>query len=206
MDKEIKLVFHNQGLRSYIEVDLCSQCPRQDGKGCCGYYSPVFYPTDLAYLYMNNPALVDYIFTLPDLTILDASVTVNNDKDGESYRCKFHSQEGGCILTQLERETICRHFVCPGINWQQEAALQHWDQFFTQLFDYEIDVNNRITTRLVANGLSLKNPSQRARFQDELLRLYQAELQDLPNFLTAYPRLETFSVQRPITWGNDWTL
>ena len=27
MMKEIELVFHNEGLRSYIEVDLCRECP-----------------------------------------------------------------------------------------------------------------------------------------------------------------------------------
>ena len=55
MQKEIKIIFHNQGLRSYIEVDLCSECPRQDDKGCCGFYSPVFYSSDFAYLLKNQP-------------------------------------------------------------------------------------------------------------------------------------------------------
>lgn len=206
MDKEIKLVFHNQGLRSYIEVDLCAQCPRQDGKGCCGYYSPVFYPTDLAYLYINRPALIDYIFTLDNLTVLDASVTANNDRDGESYRCKFHSRDGGCLLTQLERETICRHFVCPGIDWQREPDLQHWNRFFNNLFDYEIEINNRITNELTARGLTLRKPSLHDQFKLELLRLYDIELHNLPDFFNECPPVETFKVKRVISWGHNWSL
>lgn len=206
MDKEIKLVFHNEGLRSYIEVDLCAQCPRQDDKGCCGYYSPVFYPTDLAYLYLHRPALIDYIFSMDDLTVLDTSVTVNNDKDGESYRCKFHSKDGGCLLTQLERETICRHFVCPGINWQREPGLQHWNRFFNELFDYEIEINNRLAEELTSRELTLKNPAQREQFQEKLLRLYAIELEHLPDALNECPPIETFTITRPISWGHDWTL
>lgn len=206
MDKDIKLIFHNEGLRSYIEVDLCAECPRQDGKGCCGYYSPVFYPTDLAYLNINQPGLIDYIFKLDNLTILDASVTVNNDIDGESYRCKFHSRDGGCMLTQLQRETICRHFVCPGINWQQEPDLQHWNRFFNNLFDYEIAVNNRITNALTAQGLTLRNPLLRGQFKAELSRLYDKELQHLPEFFNKCPPVETFKIKRVISWGHNWSL
>jgi hypothetical protein len=206
MEKDISLVFHNEGLRSYIEVDLCAECPRQDGKGCCGYYSPVFYPTDLAYLYINQPALIDYVFNLGNLTVLDASVTINNDIDGESYRCKFHSKDGGCILTQLQRETICRHFVCPGIDWQREPNLQHWNLFFKRLFDYEIELNNRITNELVAQGLTLRNPSLREKFKAELLRLFDIELQHLPDFLNERPPVETFNISRIINRGHNWPL
>jgi hypothetical protein len=97
MDKEINLIFHNLGLRTYIEVDLCAECPRQDDKGCCGFYSPVFYPTDLAYLYLHQPEMIEKIFSFDHLTVLDHSVTVNNVPEGDSYRCKFHSKNGGCL-------------------------------------------------------------------------------------------------------------
>ena len=64
MLKEINLVFHRRGLRSFIEVDLCADCPRRDHKGCCGHYSPVFYLTDLTSL-PSSPQLIDYIAELP---------------------------------------------------------------------------------------------------------------------------------------------
>src|SRR5690606_21028372 len=99
MLKEINLVFHRRGLRSFIEVDLCADCPRRDHKGCCGHYSPVFYLTDLYFIAKQRPQLIDYIAELPFLTVLDASITVNSipDKDGSS-RCQFHSLEKGCLL------------------------------------------------------------------------------------------------------------
>lgn len=206
MDKEITLVFHNEGLRSFIGVDLCAQCPRQDGKGCCGYYSPVFYLTDLAYLYLNHPALIDYIFNLDNLTVLDASVTVNNDKDGDSYRCKFHSRDGGCLLSQQQRETICRHFVCPGIDWQREPVLKHWKVFFELLFDYEIEINNHMANELALQNLTLKEPSLLDHFWRELVRLYTNELNHLPDFLNTCLPLETFKIKRVIEYGNKWPL
>jgi hypothetical protein len=182
MDREITLTFHNKGLRSFIEVDLCTECPRQDGKGCCGYYAPVFYPTDLAYLQLNHPAIIDYIFELDHLTILDTSVTVNNEKDGESYRCRFHAREGGCLLAQPERETICRHFVCPGIDWQQESTMQHWKKLFEELFEYEIELNNRLSYQLTGKGLTLKDPVLRSQFLHELVQLYNLETVIYPLF------------------------
>lgn len=206
MEKEITLVFHNEGLRSYIEVDLCAECPRQDDKGCCGFYSPVFYPTDLAYLYINQPDLIDYIFKQDQLTILETSVTVNNDKDGDSYRCKFHSRDRGCLLSQRQRETICRHFVCPGIDWQREKTMQHWKDFFICLFNYEIELNDRFSDDLTAKGLTLRIPSLREQFMRELVQLYTLELEQLPHFFNTTPSIEVFKIKRPIEWGKNWCL
>jgi hypothetical protein len=206
MEKDIKIIFHNHGLRSYIEVDLCAECPRQDDKGCCGYYSPVFYPTDLGYLYLTQPDLLDHIFSLEHLTILDASVTVNNVIDGNSYRCKFHRKEGGCFLSQSSRESICRHFVCPGIGWWLEDQMQNWRNFFDELSSYEIQLNNHWAELLKEKGLSLRNHAQRGTIFQELGRMYQEELAMAPDFIKQMPAVESNTLQRTIRLGADWQL
>ncbi|PKM75821.1 MAG: hypothetical protein CVU90_15590 [Firmicutes bacterium HGW-Firmicutes-15] len=206
MEKEITLVFHNRGLRSFIEVDLCAECPRQDDKGCCGFYSPVFYPTDLAFLLLNKPDLLDYIFTLDHLTILDASITVNNMIEGNSYRCKFHSKDGGCLLTQTLRESICRHFVCSGIGWWEEESMQDWHKFFEKLSSYEIELNNEWASILKGQGLTLRDPTLRPQFFDELKKLYNKELNVPPDFITLMPEKDSRSLTRPLSFGVDWIL
>ena len=206
MVKEINLVFHNHGLRSFIEVDLCAECPRQDDKGCCGFYSPVFYPTDLAYLLLEQPDMVDYIFGLDHLTILDASVTVNNEIEGNSYRCKFHSKHGGCLLSQTLRESICRHFVCAGIGWQEESSMEDWREFFEKLSDYEIELNNKWSSILTGKGLTLREPALRPQFFAELKKLYQDELTVLPDFISQMPVEDSRSLSRPLRFGTDWIL
>lgn len=206
MEQEINMIFHNRGLRSYIEVDLCAQCPRQDDKGCCGFYSPVFYPTDMAYLLFEQPEMLDYIFKQDHLTILDASVTVNNLIDGDSYRCKFHSKDGGCLLTQTLRESICRHFVCAGIGWQDEISLQDWRDFFEKLSDYEIELNNQWTSILTEKGLNLRDPSLRPQFFAELKQLYLQELTEPPDFIRQMPAEDRRSLSRPLKFGVDWIL
>ncbi|NLB88155.1 MAG: hypothetical protein GX790_02860 [Syntrophomonadaceae bacterium] len=206
MQKEILITFYNQGLRSYIEVDLCRECPRQDNKGCCGYYSPIFYPTDFAYLLKVKPELIDYIFNLPDITVLDASVTINSSIDGNSYKCKFHTNDSGCLLDQNFRESICRHFVCPGINWTQEEELKPWQEFFDLLSDFEIDLNNKIADKLKKKGLNLRNPETRNKFFEELMNIFQEETQNLPDFFSKHPKQETFKITRTLKFGTEWPL
>lgn len=206
MDTDITLVFHNLGLRSYIEVDLCTQCPRQDDKGCCGFYSPVFYPTDLAYLYLHEPELLEYIFSLDHLTVLDASVTVNNIIEGPSYRCRFHSKEQGCILPQHLRESVCRHFVCAGIGWTEEESLKDWRIFFERLTDYEIEINNQWAAILASMGITLRNPDLRERFFAELVKLYQEISDNLPEFINSMPGQDTRTLRRSLRFGPEWIL
>lgn len=206
MKEKIEIIFHNEGLRSYIEVDLCSNCPRQDDKGCCGYYSPVFYPTDFAYLLVQQAGLIDYIFSLEDITILDASVTVNNTIDGDNYRCHFHNQSQGCILEQLYRESVCRHFVCPGIDWESEASLKHWKSFFADLSDYEIALNNEIALHLKDSGLTLRNDFMRKRFFAEMLVFFEKATEKLPSFMSNFPPIEKHTIIREIRYGKEWPL
>jgi len=206
MSKDINLIFHNLGLRTYIEVDLCAECPRQDDKGCCGFYSPVFYPTDLAYLYLHRPEIIAKIFTFDHLTILDHSVTVNNVPEGDSYRCKFHSKNGGCLLEQSWRESICRHFVCPGIGWWEELALREWKEYMEQLTDYEIELNQRLADALEGQALSLRKPELRGKYFDVLIGLYKKETGQIPDFISRMPAQQSFRIVRPLRFGKDWQL
>lgn len=206
MNKDIHLVFHNRGLRSYIEVDLCAECPRQDNKGCCGHYSPMFYPGDFAYLLEHRPELVDELLFLDNATILDSSVTINKTIDGDCYHCHFHRTEGGCSLKQDERESICRHFVCPGIDWESEPALSHWKTFFNKLFEYEIEVNNRIAEIMRQKGLGLRKEARREEFFAELVQIFEAINAETPAFMKECPTDESAVINRPISYGKDWPL
>lgn len=204
--EEITITFHNRGLRSFIEVDLCARCPRLDDKGCCGYYSPVFYPTDLAFIMQEAPDFIDHLFSIRDTTILDASVTVNNTIEGNSYRCHFHSRDKGCLLPQNLRESVCRHFVCPGVGWEKEETLQYWSLFFTRLSDYEIELNNRIAEQLKQAGLTLRDQAARNVVLQEIKYRSEEETRQLPTFFAEYPICETVKITRKIKYGNDWPL
>ena len=204
--RNITLHFHNQGLRSYIEVDLCKEGPRQDDKGCCAHYSPVFYPTDMAHLYIHEPGLIDLIFSREHITVLDTSVTVNHSIDGDSFRCSFHSKKSGCLLPQPMRESICRHFVCPGIAWWEESKLQPWKQFFDQLQSYEIELNNRIGQTLRTRGLTLRQPELRYSFLKEASKLYLEALRHPPSFYTQVPSHEIAYLKRELKYGQEWIL
>ncbi len=206
MQKKIELIFYNLGLRSYIEVNLCRECPRQDAKGCCGYYSPVFYPTDFAYLMQNAPDLLTKILNIKDKTVLDSSITINNSIDGASYLCQFHSREKGCLLNQEQRESICRHFVCPGIGWETEVNLKHWKDFFASLTDYEILLNERIADRMKARGLTLRNKEHHAEFFSLLLAYFEEAIQDLPFPDHTCPDMERACLIRDINFEQEWPL
>jgi len=206
MKKDIEITFFNKGLRSFIEVDLCAECPRQDDKGCCGYYSPVFYPTDFAYLLQNKPDMINYIFNLDNITVLDASVTINKTQDNESYRCHFHTKEKGCLLPQELRESICRHFVCPGINWEAESTLAHWKEFFQRLTNFEISLNNSISAMLKQQGLTLRDKENRPVFFQTMLQLFGEHTAKLPDFFESCPPTEKAIIKRTIKYGTDWPL
>lgn len=207
MVQPIHLVFHRNGLRSFIEVDLCAACPRQDDKGCCGFYSPVFYPTDFGYMLLHQPDLIQQIFGLPHLTILDASVTVNSFIDvNSSYRCQFHTRDQGCLLPMLIRESVCRHFVCPGIGWWEVPALQSWKEYYDQLADYEIALNHQLAAKLKKENLSLRCPEQRTVIMERLAdwidpSIYEEVPLDIP-----VPKQEAFTLQKEILFGNEWSL
>ncbi|MGI6514348.1 MAG: hypothetical protein GX052_00515 [Syntrophomonadaceae bacterium] len=207
MLKEINLVFHRRGLRSFIEVDLCADCPRRDHKGCCGHYSPVFYLTDLYFIAKQRPQLIDCIARLPCLTVLDASITVNSlpDEDGSS-RCQFHSTEKGCLLPMELRESVCRHFVCPGISWDRESRLAHWKEYFGLLEDYEIDLNNYLAARISQENLSLRRPGDWDPILAVLETVMGQVLAEKEEPGCHLPRRETVQIVRPICFGSEWPL
>lgn len=207
MQSQINLVFHNKGLRSYIEVDLCRNCPRQDDKGCCGYYSPVFYPTDLAYIAHKKPELIKYIADLPRLTVLDASVTVNSIPEGSNaFHCQFHTRDKGCLLDMELRESVCRHFVCPGIGWWQEPVLLPWKQYFDQIADFEIELNNKLASRLKDEGLSLRSRDQWDTIMERLLSWIDFNLYESAPIGNDVPLTETLTIRRDILFGSEWIL
>ena len=196
MLQDIRLVFHNLGLRSYIELDLCTTCPRQDDKGCCAYYSPAFYPLDFGFLLNREPQMIDTLFALPHITVLDTSLTANNYPEGESYRCRFHSKETGCLLPQSLRESVCRQFVCPGVGWWEDPTLAHWNLFFTQLAEYEAACNQKLSQNLTDAGFSLRLPENRSKFWEALKPLYQEALLEHPAFFDICPQEETVILRK----------
>jgi len=206
VETKVQLVFHNNGLRSYIEVDLCARCPRQDDKGCCGFYSPVFYATDLVYLLHNQPQLLEEIFQMDCITVLDASVTINQQPDRDSYRCRFHSRQGGCLLPQHLRESVCRHFVCPGIGWENHPELQKWKKFFEQLADYEIQLNNGAAEYIKTKGLTLRSPADRQQVIRAMEEYLHQQTQTLPAFFEEVPAEETAVISCQLRFGKEWTL
>ncbi|MDR1160173.1 MAG: hypothetical protein LBK69_06055 [Syntrophomonadaceae bacterium] len=206
MEKDIKISFHNYGFRSFITINLCQECPRQDNKGCCGLYSPVFYPMDFAYWLEKNPELINFILNLPNITILDSSITVNSPRDGDSYRCPMHNFESGCLLAQKLRESICRHFVCPGVYWQDELKLSRWKDFFEQIFDYEITINNTIDARMRLENLSLRVPEQRNDCFEFMKKMVLELTASMENVFTALPQQEEFWIKRELVFGKQWLL
>ncbi len=206
MMKEINLTFHRQGLRSFIEVDLCAECPRQDNKGCCGFYSPVFYTTDLYFIKKQQPELIEYIANLPRLTILDASITVNSLPDDEGFRCQFHSIQKGCLLPMELRESVCRHFVCPGIAWWKEDTLIHWKEYFDLLADYEIQINSFLALSLDQKGLSLRNLEDWGKIFGhlEIMMTEISNQKEEPG--GGMPRQESARIMRSICFGSEWPL
>jgi hypothetical protein len=154
---------------------------------------------DLGFLYENRPELIDYIFGLNPITVLDTSVTVNNRPEEDSYRCRFHSKETGCLLEQAWRESVCRQFVCPGVGWWKVETLSHWNDFFTRLAEYEADCNNALSTRLREQGFSLRDSDRREAFFAALLPLYHVVLRQTPAFFYSCPAEETICLIRDVS-------
>ncbi len=208
MNKEttVTLIFRKRGLRSYIDLDLCSRCPRKDMKGCCGQYSPVFYLLDLAFLYQVRPDLIELIFSMPNLTVLDQSVTINKIPDESGFICQLLDKSSGCRLPQVMRESICRHFICCGVPWQNEPGLQKWADFFEDLANFEIKTNNEWAQIIAARGLSLRNPSQ----QEQIMILASHLLDELwahpPVLLSGRAEDESVELQVTINPDSEWIL
>jgi len=202
--KTFEIVFHNLGLRSWIECTLCWDCPRGDAKGCC-YYNPTYYPTDLAYLQEVNPEAVQVILAMPRLTVLEKYMSTDRieDSDGD-FRCPFHELEGGCRWAPDLRESVCRFYVCSGCNIWEEAGVGIWKEFFDRLENYESEINQSICLELEQQGLDLK--SDPAEFVKRALSIFKIKWDFIPEWCREYPEQQRFLLKRPISLGKEWKL
>jgi hypothetical protein len=203
-ERSFEIVFHNLGLRSWIECSLCWDCPREDAKGCC-YYNPTYYPTDFAYLLANDPEAIKVIFSMPRITILEEYMSVDRleDKDGD-FRCQFHSLEGGCRWAPELRESVCRFYVCPGCSIWEEEGVGIWKEFFDRLEAYEMEVNQALSKELKARGLDMK--SNPVEYFKQLEVIFKADWSFEPDWCRAYPREQKFILKRPMRYGKEWKL
>ena len=203
-EQTFEIVFHNLGLRSWIECTLCWNCPRGDAKGCC-YYNPTYYPTDLAYLQENNPAVIQVILGMPRLTILEKYLSTDRvqDKDGD-FRCPFHALEGGCRWAPDLRESVCRFYVCSGCDIWQAEGVAVWKQFCDRLESYEAEINQSICAELAARSLDLKVDP--AEFIKQAALVFKEKWDFMPEWCREYPAEERFVLSRPITPGKEWKL
>ena len=84
--------------------------------------------------------------------------------------------------------------------------MQDWRDFFDKLSNYEIQLNNEWASILKGQGLTLRDPSLRPKFFDELKNLYQQELNRPPDFITLMPEQDSRSLTRPLSFRADWIL
>lgn len=203
--REFEVIFHNQGLRSWIECTLCWSCPRDNHKGCC-FYNPTFYPLDFIYMQENNPELIDFIFKLPRVTVLEKYVGIDRmvDADGD-YRCQLHSLHGGCIMAPDLRESVCRQYICPGCRIWEEEDTSCWREFFDRLDACEKEINQEISAILGERGLSFKTGPQ--EFIREACRLYYQNWPEDPfAWCRDYPSQQRYRITREMAWGKDWKI
>ena len=203
-ERTFEIIFHNWGLRSWIECTLCWNCPRGDNKGCC-YYNPTFYPLDFVYIMEKKPELIEDIFSRRRITVMEKYVGVDRieDADGD-FRCQFHSLEGGCELPPDLRESVCREYVCPGCGvWEIEGAGK-WKEFFERLGSFEQEINSFLSRSLELKGLTLKN--NWADFIVEAGKVFREVWPDLPYWMKEYPAEEKFVVRRAVVYGKDWKI
>ncbi len=88
----------------------------------------------------------------------------------------------------------------------EEEGLQDWRDFFENLTEYEIETNNRWSEILAAMGITLRKPDLRDRFFSELAKLYQENLDNLPDFMKSMPKEEVRTLRRSLNFGTAWIL
>ena len=202
--REFEVVFHNSGARSWVECTLCWDCPREDDKGCC-YYNPTYYPLDFVYLLENQPRLIDAIFKLPRVTVLEKYVGIDRteDKDGDLL-CQMHSRKDGCQIAADLRESVCRVYICPGcLIWEEEGA-DVWKEFFNRLDAVEQEINRYLSAVLGEKGLNFKTAPR--EFIREAAALYLEKWQGAFDWCQEYPREQRYKLVREVDWGKDWKI
>lgn len=202
--RTFSVTIHNDGLRSRIDCGLCANCPRDDLKGCC-HYSPTFTVVDLAYFALNQRnEILEAILTLPKKQFLAFEVRADALDDGSTYgRCPFHGSRG-CKLPPLDREFICRQFICSGIKLWVEPEAKKWQLFWDKLVNYDTELYVVLGEGLKAEGLTLKDNWQQSL--DYLAKEFELALKAYPQELLEYPKNETFVVTREVVRGKDWRI
>lgn len=155
MRQHVDVIFHNLGLRSWIECSMCASCPDSKGKGCC-CYKPLYMPADLAYLQQNQPEVLERVLAVRPLTMMETCFLVENyqGEDGTLF-CRFHSRKGGCTLEVAEREYVCRRYVCEGVPIWDIPGTGEWQRFFGELERREAELNGILEKELKEAGASL---------------------------------------------------
>jgi predicted secreted Zn-dependent protease len=104
------------------------------------------------------------------------------------------------------RESVCRHFVCPGIGWWKDEKLAKWKNYFDQLADNEINLNNFIAAEMEREKLSLRNSEDWDRILVLIDHLVEEALSRMDEWDAAVPEQEAVVIKRRITYGIDWPL
>lgn len=203
-DKTFKVVFHNLGLRSWIECDLCWDCPRGDGKGCC-YYNPTYYPTDFIYLMDVKPQALQEILNMPYITFLEKYVSLDRVEDEEGdYLCQFHSITGGCRWAPDLRESVCRFYICPGCRIWEEEKVEIWKKFFTKVEEYESKINQEISLVMENRGLDLR--SNTMDFIKQASEYFHERWSFNPDWCQEYPKGQVLIINRTLEYGKNWRI
>ncbi len=202
MKQMVKVVFHNLGWRSWIECSFCATCPRSEKRGCC-CYNPLFMPADLGYLQKQAPELINQIFRLKRLTVLDSCVIVDNYQAANGiWYCQFHSSECGCTLPIEQREFVCRRYVCSGMQLWEQPGTARWKSFFDQLEEQEVQLNKALERELRVADSCLK--ADREYFLEVLRTAYQKHFQPSYEWMQAVPGSETIEYEIDISDWKEW--
>lgn len=199
---EIKMTFYNLGLRSWIECDLCYRCPLNQSKGCCSY-NPTYHLVDLGYIGSVRPDILPVIMGKPRLVIEEFWLSVSYLEDSRvGRRCQFNT-DTGCQLPVEYRESVCRHFICPGIRLWEEESLARWAEFFQEIEATEAEFNQRLRLRLQEAGVDLRSSFPTAL--DILVREYRQVLAGIEaERFGKYPSREQIVLSREIVPGEKW--
>lgn len=204
MRTEIKLTFHNLGLRSWIECDLCFKCPLNQAKGCCSY-NPTYHLVDLGYIGDQWPDLLPVILNKTRVLVDNFWVAVNYIEDPQvGRRCQFNT-DTGCQLPVEFRESVCRHFICPGIQMWEEESLKRWADFFQEIETTEAEFNQHLRLKLQEARVDLKSSFPAAL--DVLVKEYHQVLAGIEaERFGKYPRQEEIIITREIDPDQIWVV
>lgn len=201
---KIKLTFHNLGLRSWIECDLCYNCPLSRAKGCCTY-NPTFHAVDIAYIGAKQPDLLLLIINRPRVLVETTWISVNYlDDPMVGHRCQFNT-DTGCSLPVEFRESVCRHFICPGIKMWEEESISQWADFIQELETTEAEFNQHLREKLKQAGVDLRSSFLEATAV--LVKEYKEVLKKIEEERFAgYPRQEQVILEREISLSEKWVV